>query len=161
MARGEVSAARMTISEVPRLRVLVAVRKRYVSNLFNPGIEIRRDSVFCFLRFERPIDLPAIQGVTLKQSEQKISGVLFRGLVNGWRSTHLRWHPSSADGSEKPAGQGPTGSESRPRRRWARLNSEKLVSQSPQIKIKSNGALTGSGLVSSRHDDVLVSFPCK
>lgn len=44
MARGEVSAARMTISEVPRLRVLVAVRRKYVSNLFNLGIETRRVS---------------------------------------------------------------------------------------------------------------------
>lgn len=30
--------------------------------------------------------------------------------------SHLRWHPSSTDGSEKPAGPDPTGSASRPHR---------------------------------------------
>lgn len=81
--------------------------------------------------------------------------------MDGSRSTHLRWHPSSTGGSEKPAGQGPASSGSRPRRRWARLDREKLVSSSPQVKFKLNGALTGIGLFSCRHDDVLVFFPVK
>ena len=74
MARGEVSAARITTSAVPRFKVLVAVGDIVVSWL-----------------------------ISISHEKEGLE-------------THPRWHPSSTDGSEKPAEQDQSGSGSEPRR---------------------------------------------
>lgn len=126
----------MTISEVPRLRVLVAVRRRYVSNLFNLCIETRRDSVFCRPRFERPIDLLATQDVTLK-SEQKTSEVLFADVwTDGGRLTfvstllQLAVVRSLLDKVQQVLGQGLVGDGPG----WVEKNSSAQVRKSNQVE---------------------------